>query len=55
MCPMMGSIAAAAQLAPDDTEDAALLARSEDAAGILRVVASVFQSLETSRCKLVVK
>jgi len=29
----------AAQLAPDDTEDAALLARDEDAAGIFRVVA----------------
>ena len=32
---------AAPQLAPDDTEDAALLARDEDAAGILRAVAAV--------------
>ena len=32
---------AAAQLALDDTEDAALLAGDEDAAGILRVVATV--------------
>ena len=32
---------AAAQLALDDTEDAALLAGDEDAAGILRVVAAV--------------
>jgi hypothetical protein len=32
---------AAPQLGPDDTEDAALLARDEDAAGILRVVAPV--------------
>lgn len=32
---------AAPQFAPDDTEDAALLARHEDVAGILRVVAAV--------------
>jgi hypothetical protein len=32
---------AAAQLALDDTEDAALLAGDEDAAGILRIVAAV--------------
>jgi hypothetical protein len=32
----------AAQLALDDTEDAALLAGDEDAAWVLRVVAAIF-------------
>ena len=39
---------AASQLALDDNKDAALLARDEDAAGVLRVAAAVAQPVGAS-------